>query len=101
MEKLPKWIIEDDTLIIGKCYFHKDLANDIDNVKGGGWFYFDGAKDGICLYGTSDQFGSTNLEQVKKCLESGKVGRFIGDNRYSNFKIYFTEGNEKSNYKLV
>lgn len=39
--KHPKFIIENDNLILGKVQFHKHLATDSKGVKGGGWYEFD------------------------------------------------------------
>lgn len=43
-ELYPKFIIEDNTLTIGKCVFHKELAINKDDVTGGGMYNFNSDK---------------------------------------------------------
>lgn len=92
MDVYPKFIIENDNLIIGKCTFHKQLANDIANVKGGGWFRYDGNKTFI-LGGESHDFGYAKLEDIKKCIELGNVyGNSRMTRKMDNYKfVYDTE----------
>ena len=40
MEKFPKFIIENDKLILMKVTFHKEIVTDATKVKGGGWFKY-------------------------------------------------------------
>ena len=75
MDLFPKYIVEDDCLIIGKVSYHKELATDKTKVKGGGWFRWDneGSKRILILYGSSNDFGKASLNDVKICVEAGKV----------------------------
>lgn len=73
-----KFIIEGDNLILAKCTYHKQLAKDVTNVKGGGLFR---KKDDntFLLFGESYDFGSVNIDDLKKCIENGNV--------YSNSRL--------------
>ena len=86
----PKFIIEEDNLILAKCTFHKQLATDKEKVKGGGWFRFDDEKKAFILGGSSHDFGYAKLEDIKKCIELGNV---YGNSRLSrkmdNYKFYY------------
>lgn len=76
MDVFPKFIIETnaelgDCLIIAKCTYHKQLASNIDNVKGGGWWIL---KDNMfILKGESHDFGKAKFVDIKNCVESGNV----------------------------
>jgi len=76
-ELFSKFIIEDGNLIIGKCNYHKELAFDKEKVSGGGWFIFDKYIDTFTFYGESEDFGKSELEDIQKCINEGKV--------YTNF----------------
>lgn len=73
MDVFPKFIIEDDELILGKCTYHKQLATDIKNVKGGGWFSFKNEQNSFTFFGDSQDFGIASLEDIKKCILENKV----------------------------
>jgi hypothetical protein len=71
MEAYPKFIIEDDVLIIGKCTYHKQLAGDPKDVKGGGWYRF---KDNtFTFYGDSFDFGAARMEDIQQAVLEDKV----------------------------
>lgn len=73
MDVFPKFIIEGDDLILGKVTYHKELANDISQVRGGGMFEYDASTNTFTLFGESSQFGRADLDDVKRCVENGKV----------------------------
>ena len=78
MELYPKFIIETDDelgdcLIISKVVYHKHIATDITKVKGGGWFRYDSKTNTFTFHGESYDFGKATLENIKKCVEDGKV----------------------------
>ncbi len=78
MDVFPKFIIETDdiegdSLIIAKCTYHKQLATDILKVKGGGWWSFDNETRTYTLYGESHDFGRADIEDIKRCIQNGKV----------------------------
>lgn len=78
MDVFPKFIIEEDELegdclIISKCTYHKQLVTFPDKVKGGGWWSLNEQLKEFTLFGDSYDFGSANIEDIKKCVELGKV----------------------------
>lgn len=86
----PKWIIEDDCLIIGKCQFHKELAIDHSKVKGGGWYHIDTDNKSITLYGSSDDFGYAHVDDIKRCLQLGNIGTFTHEQRMKDWEVKHT-----------
>jgi len=93
MSVFPKFIIEEDNLIIAKCTYHKQLAINEDKVKGGGWFRYDKANNAFILSGSSHDFGSAKIEDIKKCIELGNVyGNTRRSRKMDNHKfIYDTQ----------
>ena len=88
----PKWIFEDDFIVIRKCTFHKDIVENIPDVRGGGLFYFHRDTNTFILYGSSHDFGKANPEAVQRAIADGRYGRFIGDEAYSRrHKAVFTQ----------
>jgi len=78
MDVFPKFIIETnnklgDVLIIAKCTYHKQLATDIEKVKGGGWWILDRDNSIFTLHGDSHDFGMAKIEDLKSCIASGNV----------------------------
>lgn len=73
MQLHPKFIVENDCLIISKVAYHRDLATDRKSVKGGGLFRFLPETNTFVFYGMSYDFGAASLEDVKKCIELGNV----------------------------
>lgn len=73
MQKFPKFIIEDDNLILMKVLFHKDIVINKDKVKGGGWFKYIPDKNMFVFSGDSHDFGKASFEDIKKCVASRKV----------------------------
>lgn len=69
----PKFIIEDDSLIMGKVNYHRDLATDKSKVKGGGWFKYDKDTNTFIFYDSSFDFGKAKLEDIEECIKSDKV----------------------------
>lgn len=100
-ELFPKFIVEGDCLIIAKCTYHKDIVNNRDNVKGGGWWRLDKDTDTFILSGTSYDFGKASIEDIRECVIKGNVftnsshTHSIAD--FYNFS-YFT-GSETINLK--
>jgi|SRR5215217_1311866 len=87
----PKWIIQGDTLIIGKVTFHKELVWDSPlRVRGGGLFHYDRDTSSFYLYGTSHDFKSATREDVVKCIEQGNVGDYLGDDSMGGYNFYFS-----------
>lgn len=88
-----KFIIEGSSLIMAKCTYHKQLATNKDDIKGGGWFRFDADKKEFILGGSSHDFGPVDIEDLKKCIETDNV---YGNSRQSRkmlgFKFLFDIG---------
>jgi hypothetical protein len=89
----PKFIIETDPedgdcLIIGKCTYHKQLAYDTTQVKGGGWWRLSEDRKVFTLSMTSHEFGSVKLEQVWDCIIRCKV--FTSYTKHNNISSEFT-----------
>jgi len=89
MEKFPKFIIEDDKLILMKVTFHKEIATDLTKVRGGGWFRYLEHTDMFVFSGESHDFGKAKFEDVKRCVESRQV--------YSD-KILYRNISDKHNF---
>jgi len=56
-----------------KVSYHKEIVTDITKVKGGGWFRRTDETNTITFYGASFDFGAAKLEDIRKCIEDGKV----------------------------
>lgn len=93
MALFPKFIIEDGNLIISKVTFHKDIACDIKNVKGGGWFKInnDVHPKTITFHGDSHDFGKAKFEDIKKCVEEKKVfsNKYLTSNLSDLYKFLY------------
>ena len=61
MDIFPKFIVEDGIIKLGRVTFHKQLANNPDNVKGGGFWEWDRENNKLLLYGESHDFGPVSL----------------------------------------
>ncbi len=88
--KHPKWIIENDRLIIGKANFHFELAKDKNKVRGGGWFDYLDDEDGFLLYGSSSDFGSADHVDVAYAVLNGFCDAPYSKGIYNNHKFYFS-----------
>ncbi len=60
-------------MIIGKCTYHKQLATDIKEIKGGGWWKWKREEKEMHLYGESDDFGPASAKDIKACIEAGNI----------------------------
>jgi hypothetical protein len=65
----PKFIICDNTVILGHVEFHKDLipknkGKDDCTILGGGWWYFDKPNNTLYLYGSSTDFKHVTQKQI-------------------------------------
>jgi len=67
-----KWIINDNTLIVGDVQYHRDLLPNHKGTIGGGLWHYDKETNTLVLYGQSHDFGrvsKTSLINAKKdCL---------------------------------
>lgn len=78
MEKLPKFIIEGDNLILMKVSFHHEIVTDKANVKGGGWYKYIKETNMFVFYGDSHDFGQAKFEDIENCIKNEKI---FSDNR--------------------
>jgi hypothetical protein len=91
MEVFPKFIIETDDLlgdclILSTCVYHKDLVTDKTKVKGGGFWVL---KANMFIFsGESHDFGKARFEDIRNCVESGKV--------YTNSRLMYSIAKEFS-----
>lgn len=91
----PKFIVEGNELIIGKCTYHKQLATDSMRVKGGGWWKWEQEKKEFLLYGESEDFGKASIEDIKDCIKSGNVFlSYSGGRNVSDHSFYLKTGIE-------
>lgn len=96
MDVFPKFIIETDDLegdviIIAKCTFHKQLATDINKVKGGGAWRLNKENMTFTLFGKSHDFGEANIEDIKQCIKNKKVfsSNALVNNLTNTFKFEY------------
>jgi len=73
MKLFPKFIIEEENMILKTVKNHRDIATNESRVKGGGSYIFDIETNSFTLYGESYEFGAAKIEDIKKCIEDGKV----------------------------
>ncbi len=92
MDVFPKFIIEGNELIIAKCTYHRQLVSNKDKVKGGGLWKLDRDKKEFMLFGQSEDFGSVVVEDVKACIDAGKV--HAGSRNFSDYTFDLNTGPE-------
>lgn len=92
-EVFPKYIIEDDRMTIGKATFHKDLALDINNIKGGGWWIADHVAKTITLTGDSHDFGKAKLVDVISAILNDKVftDKYQRRNHFKEYAFFWRD----------
>lgn len=95
MDVFPKFIVEGDFLIVGKCTYHKQLATNIKNVKGGGWWKWKREEKELHLYGESDDFGPVSIDDIKTCIAAGNLfWSYKGGREIEGQDIYLKTGME-------
>jgi hypothetical protein len=95
MDVFPKFIVEGDCLIIGKCTYHRQLATDKKYVKGGGLWKWKREEKEIHLYGASEDFGYATAEDIKACIDAGNVfWSYNGGRKIVDHTFYFKTGCE-------
>jgi hypothetical protein len=94
----PKFIVEDDRLIIAKCTYHKQLAIDESKIKGGGMWRMNLDDRIITLDGNSrsHDFGHVSFEDIKNCVKLGKVyfDKYETRNVLDEFTLKYDTGSE-------
>lgn len=95
MDTFPKFIVEGDCLILGKCTYHKQLATLFTEVKGGGWWRWDQEKNEIHLSGKSEDFGQASPDDIRACIKAGNVfWSYNGGREIEGHTIYLKTGIE-------
>jgi outer membrane receptor for Fe3+-dicitrate len=96
MDLYSKFIIEDDSLILSKVSYHRNLVTDRSKVRGGGWFIYNDTDKVFLFHGTSEEFGTASMEDIKKCVESGNIYTNTGKTHdiSKNFKFQYSTGSE-------
>lgn len=89
----PKYIIEDNCLIIGRVTRHYQLALNKEKVQGGGVWYIDHDTKECFLSGESSDFGSPTFEEVKKAVLEGNVytNKAKTNKKFQDYTFYFKE----------
>jgi len=92
----PKFIIEEGNLILSKVTFHKELVTDKSLVKGGGFFDFDDESNSFTFYGKSSDFGASDINDIKECIDNKKVftNKMLTRNISEKFNFYFNNESE-------
>lgn len=97
MDVFQKFIIEDGNLIIAKCTYHKQLAINKNNVIGGGWWRrAENQPNDFILYGSSDDFGKAEFEDIKKCILNGNVftNKYSDNSIVNKYNFYYDNYHE-------
>jgi len=80
---MNKFVIENDQFKISRCVeYHREMVRDNQKVQGGGLFVIEG--EDLYLYGSSDEFGTASLEDVKRTLPD--YGSWA-----SHFNFYYSD----------
>lgn len=91
----PKWIVEDDSLIIGKCTNHHQLAVNPTRIKGGGWWHMAPEANIILLYGSSADYGYAPIDAVAEAIQAQKAGTFADEDHFKDYIFMYS-----TRYKL-
>jgi len=91
MDVFPKFIIEGDEIIFGKVTYHKQLATDIKNVRGGGWWSFNKDVTEMTFFGDSHDFGRATLEDIRKAVLEKKVFTNSFINHSDKFTFFYKD----------
>ena len=82
----PKWIINDNNLVMGIVGFHKDLLSDHKNKTiGGGLWYMDRRNKKLYLYSKSQDFGQCVSGDIYKMLDEGLINPSL-----NGYSLYFS-----------
>jgi len=91
----PKFIIEDNCLIMSRVSLHEHLAINKKLVKGGGWYDYDAETKTYTFKGKSIEFGAATVEDIRKCIENKSVytNKYKSHNISDGFKFKYDGGN--------
>lgn len=73
MDVYPKYIVQNHKLIISKCTYHKELADQTQPVQGGGFFRFDSKSNTFTFHGSSGDFGQAHVADVQHAIDLDQV----------------------------
>jgi len=95
----PKYIIENGNLILAKVKYHRQLAldeNNKENIKGGEWFLFKPNDNKFIFHSDSHDYGQASLEDVRGCVENGRIftGKCLSRNISFQHKFAYNTGCE-------
>ncbi len=79
----PKFIVNENRLIIGMAFQHRMLARNHNSTLGGGWWHIDEATQRIWLYASSQVFGPVKKEILKEIIAKG-------NHDYPGYSFYFS-----------
>ena len=92
----PKFIIENDNLILMRVNYHIEIVSNEKAVKGGGWYIQSINNKTITFYDKSEAYGAAKFEDIKKCVNEGKV--FTDKNLTTciagEYKFYYDDGTD-------
>lgn len=101
MDVFPKFIVEDDAelglcVVISKCTYHKELTDDVDIVKGGGFYAYDSDEKTFTFSGSSHDFGEAREEDIKTAIANGNVytNTYQMHDISKNYKFFYDIGSE-------
>lgn len=97
----PKFVIEDDCLILSKVSYHRELISDESKVKGGGWYRYNNENKCFIFSGESHDFGKASFEDIKECIINNKVftNKYQTHDISTDFDFYYDIGSEIINLK--
>jgi len=70
---VPKYIIQNNRVVIGKVAYHKDLITGKIGVQGGGMFIINHKEATLLLYGDSYKLGPPDMDALKKAVKNWKI----------------------------
>lgn len=83
-----KFIIENAVLILGNVALHADLANNEEDVEGGGYWEADTDNNKLYLYSSSHDFGPVSPVQLQLALSSDELDSSLSS--YSGYEVLFS-----------
>ena len=80
----PKFIIDGEgDLILGKVKYHHQLSENPETIKGGGFFKYDSDSCTFYLSGTSHDYGSVDIDDLKIAISNN----FVYTNKYKTHNL--------------
>jgi hypothetical protein len=100
---LPKFVVENDYMILGHVQYHKELAVDKEHSLGGGLFRFDEENNSYTFFGESKSYGKAKIEDIMICIDGDKVftDKLMKNSIAKNHKFFYDTGTEIVELKPV